>query len=133
MVEVDEVDAETLEREFPDSHSVLERVWHRGRRLGQEEICDHNEMSNAVIEEETLDEKVQALLDRTEDPLLQEFFREGLGRFRHAPHERAGQADQSGQMEKLLDFFEGYRVDSVNGKGAGEDLLEYAKGLLECN
>ena len=29
MVEVDEVDAETLEREFPDSHSVLERVTYR--------------------------------------------------------------------------------------------------------
>ena len=76
---------------------------------------------------------MQALLDRTEDPLLQEKFRGVLGWFRDAPHERAGQADQSGQMEKLFEYLEAYRVDSVNWKGAGEDLLEYAKGLLECN
>ena len=105
-------------------------VSHRHRRLSKEDICDHREMFQAVIHEETLDEKVQDLLDSTEDPALRENFGEIIEIFRDAPHERAGRADQSGKMEELLEFLKEYRKDSVSWKGG--DLLRHVQTLMNC-
>ena len=86
------------------------------------------EVLEAVIVEESVEDKEQSLLDRTSCPELREKFRRVIEEFRDAPHERAGQADRSGQFSRFLDFLEDYRHDSVQFKGPCDvdmqDLLE---------
>ncbi|CAL1134699.1 unnamed protein product [Cladocopium goreaui] len=91
-------------------------IWLRGARL-MGDTAVPEEVLEAVIIEESVEDKEQSLLDRTACPELREKFRRVIEEFRDAPHERAGQADRSGQFSRFLDFLEDYRHDSVQFKG----------------